>query len=327
MYFAVVNQAAINSIPKNPWSVSTNGTFILEPTNTLCIGTSLADCLAAPLGVTQINTPVQLFTNWIFDRTTDGLRLSFVNTTVDPSILYDNTYLAQLHPLIHFNNNGGIVIGPSGEAGVANLATLVGTPVNYVINGMWASTTSFAFVGDGDAAAFIDTVCHVLNGTICGKLMRTSLDDPGVMISSNLIIYGSVDYGAIAANLDAYIIFNGSMVVTDYKDAGKAQPCIPNPKGEPPQTPNIWMDTLTGTGSCTIYTARKTNSLPVGTCFQTSTALPSVFFSAPYSMITGHALQGYVDSVCSSSTGAPTTLTLGCTRLTATLSVYIRQQV
>ena len=334
----VVNQSALNALPQNPWFFSDNGTFILDPSISLCIGPQTA-CLSqtGTPGTTQILTPIQIYNNWLLDTTAYGLRLSFINSSIDTTILPSATYLSQLIPIIHATNNGGIVIGPDPARAVANILTLVGTPVNYVIAGMWASTSSIAFVNpSGTVPTFIDTVCHVLNASICGTLLRNSPDDSGLFWSTQRIIYGPVDYGVIVANLDAYVIFNGSMVIVDYQDTGAAQPCMQNPTGEPPASSNLWLDVFLGT-SCTVYRNHITVAIPQNACFQLSSTPPQIATlvganSSMFAMATvtpaniNVTITPYSDSACTLPLGGSTTANMGCTPGTIT-SFYFSLQL
>lgn len=332
IYAIITNITALNSIPVNPWILN-GDMYILDPAKTICIG-PISQCLAqtgvAMLGTTQILSPVQIFTNWIIDQTPAGLRLSYINTSNNPT-----QYLAAIEPLIHFTNNGGVVVGPSADLAVPNSTTLVGYPVNYLINNTWLSSSSTTFVGTG--TQYIDSVCHVLNASICGTLFRNSLADIGIFRSIDHTIIGLVDYGAIVASLNAGVIFNRSMVVVDYTDAGSALPCIQNPVGLPPESNNLWVDMYTG--SCTIYSDRNSSIIPTNTCFNLATipglssiiptATPLMFASIYYQNLQVN-INIFSDNKCSTYlTTQTTSISLGCNALNLpnpSSSFYFRLQ-
>lgn len=334
-YAIASNRSALNSLPPNPWIVS-NGVYILEPSVSMCIGTVTA-CMnqTQSQGVTKILTPILISQNWLIDQVPTGIRLSYINSTITPASAADESYLSSIHPLVFFNTDGGVLMGPDPALSVKNLLTLTGTPTNAVINGMWQSTSSMAF-RDPDPSkpiSFIDTVCHVLNASICGKLFRSSEDDPGLFWSANRVIFGSVDYGVIVANLQSYIIFNSSMVVIDYSNYGAAVPCIPNPSMEPPESQNLWVDIYTSTTGCTVYTERVPSVVPTYTCVQTSTVPVQLLTntSAQYMFATLSqadivSVAGYSDAYCSTLIQTAT-YPLGCSEISGSSYVYFRMNV
>jgi hypothetical protein len=334
-YAIASNRSALNSLPPNPWIVS-NGAYILEPSMSMCVGTVTA-CInqSQSQGVTKILTPILISQNWLIDQVPTGIRLSYIDIPITPASAADESYLSSIHPLIFFNNDGGVLMGPDPALSVKNLLTLTGTPTNTVVNGMWQSTSSMAF-RDPDPSkptSFIDTVCHVLNASICGKLFRSSKDDPGLFWSANRVIFGLVDYGVIVANLQSYIIFNSSMVVVDYSNYGAAVPCIPNPSMEAPESKNLWVDIYTSTTGCKVYTERIPSAVPTSTCVQASTVPVQLLSntSAQYIFTTINQtdfvnVTGYSDSQCSALVQT-TSYQLGCSAISGNSYVYFRMNI
>lgn len=281
-------------------------------------------------GITKILSPVLISNKWLIDQVPTGIRVSYVNETITPTSATDGSYLSNILPLVFFNDNGGVLLGQTPELAVKNLLTLTGTPTNTIVNGMWHSTSSMAF-RDPDPnkpAAFIDSVCHVLNASICGRLFRSEESDPGLFWSANRVIFGEVDYGVIVANLESYILFNSTMVVLDYSNYGAAVPCVPNPSMQPPESKHLWMDVYTSSTGCTVYTERVPAVVITDECIQAST-MPAQLSPGPYLKIhlsqTDDVLNisSYPDSNCASNSSTNSTFPLGCSQLVTKENTYV----
>ena len=347
-YSVGASQSSINNLPADPWIVTESGLYVLDTQKTACIG-PVAPCMNTTHypGVTTILTPIKLSTAWLLDTTLFGLRLSSINASLDADSLVSGAYLSAISPIAHVKYSGGIVIGPDPGVSDNSLLTLVGTPVNYVINNMWASTSSFSIVDPNPSVppSYIDSVCHILNATICGKLFRNTLDDPGYFYSAGRVLFGSVDYGAIIANLNSGILFNQSMVVTKYVDTGTAVPCIPNPTNSMPPSENLWMDLYANgnDGKCLTYTSIESSVISTQACFPLS-SIPSNFSAyfpaalAATATFTGESVEFafYTDLACATQPPVYHGIPLGCTSMNTFLppgtfspfvAIYLRIQL
>ena len=186
----------------DPWVIAADNTVVLNPALTWCVG-DRAHCNGVGVGAAQVWTPIRINNSWTIDAAPSGsLRISASS------------------PVVYITSAGGVVVGPVDIPGSTGTVVQM-EPVSDAATSMWLSHARIAF-SDG---SLMDSVCHVNNAQLCGSLFRAFATDPGLFWSPTKVIFGSVDYGLIAANLRAYVIINGSMVLTQYLDRKKSVPC------------------------------------------------------------------------------------------------------
>lgn len=196
-------QMTERSFRVDPWDIDSNVVMLRFPFQ-WCVG-QRRDCIGFS-GAASVWAPILINNTWRIDQTASGaMRISEAAS---------NT------ALIYFSPLGGIVIGPDeidNPSGV--IVSLL--PTAYSPTPMWNSHAKMEF-SDG---SMLDSVCHVNDARICGTLLRSSPADAGVFTSNSRVIVGAVDYGFIAANLQARVVINASIVITHYTDRGSACPC------------------------------------------------------------------------------------------------------
>ncbi len=196
-------QMTERSFRVDPWDIDNDVVMLRFPFQ-WCVGSRQA--CAGVSGMASVWAPILVNNTWKIDQTASGsMRIS--DKTSDTAILY-------------VNPSGGMVIGPTeiiGQQGV--LVSLI--PTAYSPTPMWNSHATMAF-SDG---TILDSVCHVNNANMCGTLFRSSNTDAGIFTSKSRVVVGDVEYGFIAANLQARVIINASIVITHYLDRGSAVPC------------------------------------------------------------------------------------------------------
>ena len=188
----------------DPWDIHSNVCMLQSPFQ-WCVG-QRRDCNGVS-GAASVWAPILLNNTWQIDQTASGaVRISGENTA-----------------MVYLKSSGNIVVGPDelpGQSGV--IVSLV--PTAYTATPMWNSHAKMAF-SDG---SMLDSVCHVSDASMCGTLFRSSVLDAGIFTSKSRTVVGAVEYGFIAANLQARVILNASMVIAHYIDRGTAAPCCSN---------------------------------------------------------------------------------------------------
>ena len=230
----------------NPWDIDSDVIMLRFPFQ-WCVG-QRRNC-AGFRGAASVWAPILLNNTWRIDQTASGaMRISDATKAI-----------------MYLQSSGGIVVGPDelpSESGV----TVALVPAAYAATPMWNSHATMTF-SDG---TILDSVCHVKDGSMCGTLLRTSILDAGIFTSKSRVIVGTVEYGFITANLQARVILNSSIVITQYNLS--AVPCcgssnIPIPRCPPPPP-----TTMTTTTTTTPTTTATTTTTTMTTTATTTTA-------------------------------------------------------